>query len=132
MPKNFKEFIKDEGLDNNKNKAFIRTGWDGRQEEIDYLKQINEKLGNLSLENFEKWEAEKVNVAKLEELIAQNEDLVARSYKIINQNQELLTENKKINKALTKISKDLVEYNLNLEKKDKLIEMLNEKLIKKK
>ena len=125
---NFKKFIKDEGLDRNKNKSWIRTGWDGRQEHIDLLGENIEKMRKLSNDNFEKFEQARAAVVTLEELIDSNKEMVAKSSLIHDQNNELLDENKKINNALAKIAKDIATNHLLLNEKDKRIQELEDEL----
>ena len=128
---NFKKFITDEGLDRNKNKSWIRTGWDGRQEHIDLLGENIERMRKLSNDNFEKFEEQRASVVILEELIESNKEMVAKSTLIHEQNEELLGENKKINKALAKIAKTIATEHLNLEAKDKRILELEVELARK-
>ena len=125
---NFKKFIKDEGLDKNKNKSWIRTGWDGRQDQVDLLDENIEKMRKLSNDNFDKFEEARAAVVKLEELIESNKEMVAKSTLIHEQNEELLDENKKINKALEKIAQSIASDHLNLEAKDKRIQELEVEL----
>ena len=117
----FKEFIKEEGLDKNKTKSSIRIGWDGRQEEIDFLDELNETLRKQSIKNFERYEETRATVVKLEELIEDNKYLVKKATVLNDQNVELLDENKKINRALEGIAKDLADYVINLKNKDEEI-----------
>ena len=122
MPRyNFKEFLKDEGLEDSKHKSKFRTGWEGRDKTIDSLDELITTLRELSLKNFEKFEKERVTVVTLEETIQSNKESVAKASAIHEQNEILLAENKKINKVLEKISTDLATYHVNLQAKDERI-----------
>ena len=125
---NFKQFIKDEGLDKNKNKSWIRAGWDGRQEQVDLLDENIERMRKLSNTNFDKFEEARAAVVNLEALIESNKEMVAKSTLIHEQNKELLDENKKINKALEKIAQSIADDHLNLQAKDKRIQELEVEL----
>ncbi len=124
----FKQFISDEGLGKSKSKSHIRVGWDGRQEEVDNIKEINESLKELSLKNFDRFEETRASVVKLEELIEDNKEMVAKSKMIHEQNEELLAENKKINNALAKIAQDIANNHLIQQAKDQRIQELEDRL----
>ena len=130
MPINFKfkDFVTDEGLEKNKNKSWIRAGWDGRQDHLDFLEKQIADMKILSMKNFEKFEKTRSDVVTLNELIADNEISVAKSTAIHEQNVELLEENKKINEALKKISKDIANFTVINGKKDRKIEALRRQL----
>ena len=128
MHNKFKDFIKDEGLDRNKNKSWIRTGWDGRQDQVDTLRDAIDKMRELNVENFEKFEVARAAVVNLEELIESNKEMVAKSTLIHEQNKELLDKNKKINTALEKIAQSIASDHLNLQAKDDRILELEDEL----
>ena len=127
----FKDFVKDEGLDKNKNKSWIRTGWDGRQDHLDFLEKQIDDMRKLSISNFEKFEKTRSDVVTLNELIADNKIAVAKSADIHEQNVELLEENKKINNALSEIAKDIATFTITNGKKDREIAALKRQLAKK-
>lgn len=125
---NFKKFIKDEGLDKNKHKTWIRVGYDGRQDQVELLSENIEKMRKLSNDNFDRYEEARAAVVNLEELIESNKEMVAKSSLIHEQNNELLDENKKINKALAKIAKTIATNHLLLTERDNRIQELEKEL----
>ena len=131
MHNKFKDFIKDEGLERNKNKSWIRTGWDGRQDQVDTLKGNIDKMRELSVENFERYEDARATVVKLEELIESNKEMVAKSSLIHEQNEELMEKNTKINNALAKIAKDIANNHIIQQAKDERIQKLEDELARK-
>ena len=83
MPRyKFKEFLKEEGLEDSKHKSKLRTGWEGRDRTVDALDELISTLRELSLKNFERFEKERATVVQLEELIASNKIAVAKSVAI--------------------------------------------------
>jgi len=131
MHNKFKDFIKDEGLERNKNKSWIRAGWDGRQDQVDTLKGNIDKMRELSVENFERYEDARATVVKLEELIESNKEMVAKSSLIHEQNEELMEKNTKINNALAKIAKDIANNHIIQQAKDERIQKLEDELARK-
>ena len=120
----FKVFIEDEGLGKSKAKSDIRVGWDGRQDEIDYHKDISATMRELSSKNFDRFEDARASIVILNEEIDNDKYMVAKSKVIHDDNKKLLKENEKVNKMLEKIAGDLVKYTNELRVKDEEIAAL--------
>jgi hypothetical protein len=120
----FKVFLEDEGLGKSKAKSNIRVGWDGRQDEVDYLKDISATMRELSSKNFDRFEESRASIVILNEEIDNDKYMVAKSKVIHEDNKKLLKENEKVNKLLEKIAGDLVKYTNELRVKDEEIAAL--------
>jgi hypothetical protein len=120
----FKVFLEDEGLGKSKAKSNIRVGWDGRQDEIDYHKDISATMRELSSKNFDRFEESRASIVILNEEIDNDKYMVAKSKVIHEDNKKLLKENEKVNKLLEKIAGDLVKYTNELRVKDEEIAAL--------
>ncbi len=120
----FKVFLEDEGLGKSKAKSNIRVGWDGRQDEVDYLKDISTTMRELSSKNFDRFEDARASIVILNEEIDNDKYMVAKSKVLHADNKKLLTENEKVNKMLEKIAGDLVKYTNELRVKDEEIAAL--------
>ena len=114
----FKKFIEDDGLGKSKAKSDIRVGWDGRQDEVDYLKEISETLRELSTKNFDRFEEARASIVILNEEIDNDKHMVAKSRNLHKDNKELDEENKKLHKMLEKVAQDLVKFTHQLRIKD--------------
>lgn len=120
----FKVFLEDEGLGKSKAKSNIRVGWDGRQDEVDYLKDISMTMRELSSKNFDRFEDARASIVILSEEIDNDKYMVAKSKVIHEDNKKLLKENEKVNKMLENIAGDLVKYTNELRVKDEEIAAL--------
>jgi len=109
MAKSFDEWIKEEDMEEFKHKAALRLGWEARQEEIDELKDIISKAGNVSMKNLEKFEQSRREYVQLDEKLKEKQVLIDRADLIKAKNDELEEENKKLDNVVAKLAGDIAQ-----------------------